>query len=1506
MLRDTNAAPTPAALADISSKFVFAAHHDQVNSSIRVVPDAELVFSGQYMRSGNDLVLSHDGRRLVVPDYFGHGKLPSLSSAEGATLSGHVVGLLAGSALPEQYAQAGPDKAGGATPIGRVEMVSGTATVVRNGVATHLNVGDLVFKNDVVETGTDSAAGIGFVDGTAFRLSAHARMVLNEFVYDPNGSSNSALLTLVQGSIGFIAGKVAKTGDMKVDTPVATLGIRGTAVEVDIPIDVTATNGTVRLSVMVELDGTTGAYDILDRITGAPLVSVNLPTLVFLATPTAPGQPPTIATELKSPIDFANEQQVVSQVSQYAAHMLQFPINANPQTAPGSGTPPPNNPNNNLNGTPENPLAQNSGATTSTALNNTSSTQSTQSTNQLLFFLLGVGSTSGIPVFDLAPQTSPTQIANAAKLFGVSTQTAINGFDPSISADGKFIVFEAATTVPATGAEQAGPAQVVLFDRTAHTYTPLGPQMTGEFYSNPSISLDGNYIVFQGQSQNGGQPDIYIYDRTTKQATPLTAPNSGDLIEGSAPHISADGQFIAMQHAENGVLHVLVTDRNGTILDDISSTGGVNSSNISANGRFVTFWSTGSEIDVNGSVAATSSAGGAAELYVFDRVTGTVSPVAVMFTGESKNAAALETSASMSADGRFIVFASDAENPLVPGGPEGHSNIFIYDQTTGQIRNLSIADDGGAANGDSVMPQISADDRFVTFSSSASNLVANNTNGVAQTYLYNLTTNTLTLASANAKGVPGNGASSFGSAVSTDGIIVSLASLTSNLKTPTVNLYVEDESGGTAGTVVDDPSVQLLTTSGKLYFSDTAQGATYTVSVAAQAGAEGKLTAAVIQAPTGAASNGQVEWTYQVAEAQAATLAAGQSEVNTFSIVLNDGTGGVTSQNVTVTIIGTRPLVTEPIFWTNGASGDFGNAANWSTSAVPGLADHVLIDHSGTYTVTSTSDHTIATLGIIADPTLSITSGTFIVTDGSASSNAGTIKVGDNAVLEISGPLQNSGTIELNADDHAATFLINGDLALAGGGALLLNGQGLNTVAGVGAGASLENVDNTISGSGLLGDGLLAITNDAHGTIDATGQLVIDTGVSFLTNDGVVEATGSAADLLIQNAAQNTTVINNKLMEVSGNSALQVDGSVNNTFAATIEVDNSASFSATDVVNDNFVNINDQGSFTVVDNLTNGDPTLLDLGVVTIDGTGKVTSQNIDNTSFGEIEVNSGELVVDGTIKTAGFLDVFNVAVVQSDDMDNSGDVTINNSAAIYNTELINESVGFIVLSGSATMQDGSDTNYGQIELFDSSTVVDNVLDNTDIGFIFLFNNATLTGSGGGTNAGSIVIGKLGGASEDANFEFAGTLDNSGRIELDGSGAGIIILAGGATLQGGGQIALLGGTISGPAGGATLTNKDNTISGFGNIGDGSNDLTLVNEGIIDGNSTLMTLDTGGNLISNAGMIQASKFGAVQIGSPISNTGTMEAVSFAESGHERLARQFRHRHCRGKQRRQPYY
>ena len=85
-----------------------------------------------------------------------------------------------------------------------------------------LSVGDLVYRGDTIETEADGAVGITFADGTAFDLSAAARLVLNEFVCDPAGTPNSALFSLVQGAFAFIAGKVAKTGGLRIDTPFAT------------------------------------------------------------------------------------------------------------------------------------------------------------------------------------------------------------------------------------------------------------------------------------------------------------------------------------------------------------------------------------------------------------------------------------------------------------------------------------------------------------------------------------------------------------------------------------------------------------------------------------------------------------------------------------------------------------------------------------------------------------------------------------------------------------------------------------------------------------------------------------------------------------------------------------------------------------------------------------------------------------------------------------------------------------------------------------------------------------------------------------------------------------------------------------------------------------------------------------------------------------------------------------------------------------------------------------
>jgi hypothetical protein len=142
-------------------------------------------------------------------------------------------------------------------PIGKVVTATGSVTIEHvNAVVVQANlptqagqtkVGDLVYQGDVVRTGADGRVSINFADDTSFNLSNNASMALDEFVYDPNGKSNSTLFNLTKGTFTFVAGKIAKTGDMKIDTPVATMGIRGTTPHIEISDD-----GTVKFSTLIE------------------------------------------------------------------------------------------------------------------------------------------------------------------------------------------------------------------------------------------------------------------------------------------------------------------------------------------------------------------------------------------------------------------------------------------------------------------------------------------------------------------------------------------------------------------------------------------------------------------------------------------------------------------------------------------------------------------------------------------------------------------------------------------------------------------------------------------------------------------------------------------------------------------------------------------------------------------------------------------------------------------------------------------------------------------------------------------------------------------------------------------------------------------------------------------------------------------------------------------------------------------------------------------------------
>ncbi len=148
--------------------------------------------------------------------------------------------------------------------VGQVATLTGTATVTRgNAAPAALQVADPIFENDTLDTGANSTLGITFDDETTFSLSADTRIVVNEFVYQEGGGGNAASFNVATGTAAFVASLVAKTGDMKISTPEATLGIRGTTGVVDVPAAGGAAAPTIKL--YPDADGHVGQIEVFDR-----------------------------------------------------------------------------------------------------------------------------------------------------------------------------------------------------------------------------------------------------------------------------------------------------------------------------------------------------------------------------------------------------------------------------------------------------------------------------------------------------------------------------------------------------------------------------------------------------------------------------------------------------------------------------------------------------------------------------------------------------------------------------------------------------------------------------------------------------------------------------------------------------------------------------------------------------------------------------------------------------------------------------------------------------------------------------------------------------------------------------------------------------------------------------------------------------------------------------------------------------------------------------------------
>lgn len=266
------------------------------------------------------------------------------------------------------------------------------------------------------------------------------------------------------------------------------------------------------------------------------------------------------------------------------------------------------------------------------------------------------------------------------------------------------------------------------------------------------------------------------------------------------PSISADGRFVAFSSEAgnlvpddtNKVSDIFVHDRQTGQTSRVSvgplglqGNGHSFSPSISADGRYVAFESDADNFVPDDTNGACGVCG--TDIFVHDRQTRQTSRVSVGPNGQQ--AKGYSEYPSISADGRYVAFSSWATN-LVPDDTNPYADIFVHDRQTGATSRVSVGPHGLQASDQSAHPSISADGRFVAFESYARNLVPNDTNNRLDVFVHDRQTGQTSLVSVNSDGTAGND-TSYNSSISADGRYVAFASEADNLVPSDTNISMD-------------------------------------------------------------------------------------------------------------------------------------------------------------------------------------------------------------------------------------------------------------------------------------------------------------------------------------------------------------------------------------------------------------------------------------------------------------------------------------------------------------------------------------------------------------------------------------------------------------------------------------------------------------------------------------------------------------------------------------------
>ncbi len=342
----------------------------------------------------------------------------------------------------------------------------------------------------------------------------------------------------------------------------------------------------------------------------------------------------------------------------------------------------------------------------------------------------------------------------------------------------------------------------------------LGPGgVQGDGHSYPSyISADGRYVVFVSDATNlvaddtNGWPDVFVRVLATEQTIRVSVAGDGTQgnDESGGAAISADGRYVVFHSwATNLVagdtnsacdvflrdLQAETTTRVSLATDGTQGNGDSQFPTVSDDGRYVAFESAADNLvagDTNGFI----------DIFLRDLDTPATTRVSIA-TGGAQGQGNSDWGC-ISANGQYVAFTSEAGN-LVAGDLNGWADIFVRDIQAGETTRVSVHTDGTEGDDESYVASISADGRYVVFSSLATNLVSADTGGWIQAYLRDRQTNETELVSIAEGGTPGDWNSEF-PYVSSDGRYVVFESTASNLMSEDTNdvrdIFVHDRVTG--------------------------------------------------------------------------------------------------------------------------------------------------------------------------------------------------------------------------------------------------------------------------------------------------------------------------------------------------------------------------------------------------------------------------------------------------------------------------------------------------------------------------------------------------------------------------------------------------------------------------------------------------------------------------------------------------------------------------------------